>query len=314
MSKKIAILLATYNGGNYIKVQLDSIINQTYTNWVLFVSDDGSVDSTVSIIESYCSKDDRILLISNERKNNGACKHFGNLLDKVLDKDWDFVMFADQDDYWNENKIQTTLNSMLNEADFLQKSKLVYTDFEYGNELLKPLKAETDKNTSLWKEPILNRLLAENNIYGCTMMINRVLAEKLCPIPHCAENHDYWVALVASLFGDIVHIKERTILYRQHSNNVSGHYLNNTIKARIKRYYKKNEPLERIIKGRFKMAEVLVKRFESDISVTNANLLKGYSNFEKMKGWERVSFCINNGIEKNSLIQSWAFYCSLLRM
>lgn len=313
MENEIAILLATFNGGKYIKVQLDSIVNQTYRNWKLLISDDGSKDNTISIINEYCAKDSRIHLLNQEVINKGASQNFGNLIIEALVTECDFIMFSDQDDYWKEDKIQITLESMLSGLESEKMPKLIYTDFEYADHQLAPLRIETDKNTSAWRDPNLQRLLAENNIYGCTMMINRSLAEKACPIPDCAENHDYWIALVAATFGSIKHVKKRTILYRQHSNNVSGHYLDNSFKARFQRYYKKNEWLEKILKGRFQMAESLLNRFEGEVSTKIKNLLVGYSNFENMKGSERVFFCLKNGIQKNNFGHSLAFYFSLLR-
>lgn len=313
-SFKIKILLACYNGEKYISTQLDSIINQTYLNWEMFISDDGSTDNTVAIVNEYCKKDNRIHTINEGLTKQGACQNFGNLLKTALDIEWDFVMFADQDDFWYENKIQLTLDSMLDGGNFNKVPKLVYTDFEYADDQLNPLPKETDHNISAWKEPTLQRLLAQNNIYGCTMMINRLLAEKAIPIPSSAENHDYWVSMVAASLGEIVHIKKRTILYRQHANNVSGHYSNNSLKKRFQRYYKRNAQLEKMMRTRFEMAGELHNRFYKDISEPNQKLLLGYSNFENQNGIERVSFCFKKGIEKDSFLQSLAFYYLLLRM
>jgi rhamnosyltransferase len=145
-------------------------------------------------------------------------------------------------------------------------------------------------------------------------MINRALAEKASPIPVCAENHDYWIALVAALLGSIVHVNHRTILYRQHSNNVSGHYSNNSIKARFRRYYKRNDSVEKIIRGRFVMAATLLDYFANEISTNNHSLLKTYSDFDKLGKFKRVYFCINNAIVKNNFVQNLAFYYSLLRL
>ena len=313
-SFKIKILLACYNGEKYISTQLDSIINQSYSNWELLISDDGSSDNTLSIIKEFCAKDNRIYIINESLTKQGACQNFGNLLKTALDIEWDFVMFADQDDFWYENKIQLTLDSMLDGGNSSKVPKLVYTDFEYADDELNPLPKETDNNISAWKEPNLQRLLAQNNIYGCTMMINRSLAEKASPIPVFAENHDYWITMVAALIGEIVHLKKRTILYRQHSNNVSGHYSNNSFKKRFQRYYRRNVQLEKMIRMRFEMAGELYNRFFKDISESNQKLLLEYSNFEKKKGIERVSFCLEKGIEKNSILQNLAFYYLLVRM
>lgn len=314
MKNRILILLASYNGEKFIKEQLNSILNQTYLNWSLLISDDGSTDNTLSIIKEFCSKDDRIKLVNESFTKLGASQNFGNLLKTALDEEWDFLMFADQDDFWYDDKIQITLNAMLEQGSSNNVPKLIYTDFEYADEQLNPLSKETDHNIFLWRKPNLQRLLAQNNIYGCTMMINRLLAEKACPVPLSAENHDYWVSIVAALLGEIIHIKKRTILYRQHSNNISGHYSNNSFKIRFQRYYKRNEKLEKMMRMRFEMAGELHNRFYKDISESNKKLLLGYSNLENKNGIERVSFCFKKGIEKDSILQSLAFYYLLVKM
>jgi glycosyltransferase involved in cell wall biosynthesis len=314
MGNKVVILLATYNGGKFIKEQLNSIVKQSYSNWELFISDDGSTDNTLFVINEYCKNDNRIHVVNENLIKQGACQNFGNLLNTVLDKEWDFVMFADQDDFWREDKISQTLDSMIAGRNYRKKPKLVYTDFEYADGELNPLPRETDNNVSGWKEANLNRLLAQNNIYGCTMMINRSLAEKASPIPVSAENHDYWICMVASLLGNIVHVKKRTMLYRQHSNNVSGHYSNNSIKKRFQRYWMRNTRLDQIMLGRFKMAEELNNRFYKEISDANHKLLYQYSNLLKMNGVERVFFCLKNSVKKDSIFQNLAFYYLLVRI
>ena len=101
MNPKIEILMATYNGEKYIEEQIDSIINQTYTNWELLIRDDKSKDNTASIIEEYEKKDSRIKLLRDEKGNLGFVKNFEELL-KNSQKD--FIMFSDQDDIGNQTK------------------------------------------------------------------------------------------------------------------------------------------------------------------------------------------------------------------
>ena len=103
MNPKIEILMATYNGEKYIGEQINSIINQTYTNWNLLIRDDGSKDKTLNIIKKYEKMDNRIILIRDNKDNLGFVKNFEELLKKSRTE---FVMFSDQDDYWLENKIE----------------------------------------------------------------------------------------------------------------------------------------------------------------------------------------------------------------
>ena len=90
------ILLATYNGQQYLREQLDSILSQSYSNFRLLISDDLSVDSTREILAEYVEKDKRIIVF-NQEKNLGVVKNFEFLLKKVESK---YYMFSDQDDIW----------------------------------------------------------------------------------------------------------------------------------------------------------------------------------------------------------------------
>lgn len=75
--------MATYNGEKYIKEQINSIINQTYTNWKLLIRDDGSKDKTVEIIKEYEKKDDRIKLLEDNKGNLGFIKNLLSFLIKM---------------------------------------------------------------------------------------------------------------------------------------------------------------------------------------------------------------------------------------
>ena len=66
-NNKVSIILPTYNGKKYIRDSIESIINQTYTNWELIIVNDCSTDDTQKIIEEYQQKDKRIIVINNEK-------------------------------------------------------------------------------------------------------------------------------------------------------------------------------------------------------------------------------------------------------
>ncbi len=92
--EKVDILLATYNGENYLKEQLDSILNQTYSDFRLLISDDMSTDKTKEILEEYSKKDNRIIIFEHD-KNVGVVSNFEFLLKQVKSK---YYAFSDQDD------------------------------------------------------------------------------------------------------------------------------------------------------------------------------------------------------------------------
>ena len=99
---KIDILLATYNGEKYIRKQLDSILQQSYENWILRIHDDGSSDKTVAIIKEYEKYDGRILYYEDSNVGLGSKNNFDLLMGRSKA---DFVLFADQDDIWPKNKL-----------------------------------------------------------------------------------------------------------------------------------------------------------------------------------------------------------------
>ncbi|HGQ0598188.1 TPA: glycosyltransferase, partial [Streptococcus pneumoniae] len=78
MGKSVAILMTTYNGERYLSQQIDSIRSQTFTNWTLFIRDDGSKDKTIEVIQRYSKIDDRIRFVENPSKFHGAYYNFFN--------------------------------------------------------------------------------------------------------------------------------------------------------------------------------------------------------------------------------------------
>ncbi len=217
--EKIDILLATYNGETYLKEQLDSILNQTYSNFRILISDDNSEDSTKNIIEEYAKKDNRIKFFFQER-NLGVIANFEFLLKKV---EAEFYMFSDQDDIWKENKIEFSMKKILEE-----NCDLVYTNLEVVD---KDLNITYD---SYWKLKGLEEkvkkynnfesLYLNNFITGCTMLSKSEFISEILPLPKESKYvlHDYWTALIVSQRGKISYIEEPLIKYRQHKKNSVG--------------------------------------------------------------------------------------------
>ncbi len=130
--KKINILLSTYNGSKYLKEQLDSLLSQTYKDIEIIVRDDGSSDDTLDILKSYDIK------LLETKQNLGAMGSFAELLSyAVANSDSEYFMFCDQDDVWNSQKIEKTLEKMQGmEEKFGDIPLLVHTDLEVVDEEL----------------------------------------------------------------------------------------------------------------------------------------------------------------------------------
>ena len=216
--EKVDILLATYNGEEYLREQIDSILNQTHTEFRLLISDDGSKDSTRKILEEYKNKDSRIEVFLQEN-NLGVVKNFEFLLGKVEAK---YYMFSDQDDIWKETKIEKSLNKIEEGFD------LVYSDLEVVDENLNVT------YSSYWKlKGIYNKIKKYNNfeslylnnfVTGCTLISKKDLIKDVLPLPNTSKYvlHDYWISLIISQNGKISYVEEPLIKYRQHKNNKVG--------------------------------------------------------------------------------------------
>ncbi|MBE5962235.1 MAG: glycosyltransferase family 2 protein [Lachnospiraceae bacterium] len=235
----VNIVMATYNGEKYLAEQIESILNSTYTDWSLFLCDDGSTDQTLAIAAQYEAKyPERIHIIKNER-NLGVTKNFlvnlkklkqeSELIEggfsKISSNVAKYYMFADQDDVWFPEKIEMTIARMEKMERKYGKDKplLVFSDTTVVDEGLKQLHPSFYfvQCYNLYHMD-LGHMMMENKCIGCTIMVNESLVKKLNTIPEHARYHDWWAALIASAFGKISFIGQPLMYYRQHSSNEVG--------------------------------------------------------------------------------------------
>ena len=221
--QRIAILLATYNGEKYLREQLLSLYNQTYTDWTLYIADDGSTDGTTGIIREFSKQYDNIVFHQNS-EGKGALRNF---MDLLAGAEADYYMFCDQDDVWLPHKVETTLHKMQEtEADHKNRPVLTCSDLRVVDKNLQTIAP------SYWQmSRRLPNLLATNFKYlgvcslatGCTIMINTAAKHIAFPYPPCAFMHDAWLVMktmkAGGAFG-IIH--EPLMLYRQHESNTLG--------------------------------------------------------------------------------------------
>lgn len=220
---KLAILLATYNSGKYLKVQIDSILAQSFADFILYIRDDGSTDDTLLIIDEYLRSFSNIIFLKDDQTGRFSMGSFMWMLEAV---DADYYMFADHDDYWLENKVQLTLNKMFEVENYeFSKPVIIHTDLKVVDTNLKEV-ASSFWNYSKIKPSLLlnfNFLAVYNLLTGCTMMINKKARNVSLPYSKFALMHDSWIGLKVMDNGGIIDfIPNQTILYRQHGNNAIG--------------------------------------------------------------------------------------------
>lgn len=223
-STNICILMATYNGAQYVEEQILSIQRQTIANWTLLVRDDGSTDNTLGIVKSLAKKDVRITVLNDSGGSSlGATQNFSQLMQAGLETNSQVFFLCDQDDVWESHKLQAQTRCFPN-LGHEPTPFLVHSDLSVVDEYLQLI------HPSMISYMVLNPqvshpftyLLTRNFVTGCATAGNRRLLEDALPIPTAAIMHDWWLALVAATNGVIEFVGEPLIKYRQHSSNTLG--------------------------------------------------------------------------------------------
>jgi len=221
----VFIILATYTGAKFLPAQLDSLIAQYETQWVLLIRDAGSEDDSQQIIRDYAQKDKRIRWVANESiLPSSALANFSTLLNTAYAEGAEYVFCCDQDDVWEANKLEVVLARIREQEGKGKGPCLLHHDLEVVDDSLGPI---ADSFVDLMQlqpsdEQNPQRLISRNEVTGCAMACNRALLEIALPISGHAVMHDWWLALCAGYFGRLAFIPDKLVKYRQHSDNVIG--------------------------------------------------------------------------------------------
>ena len=216
---KLCILLASYNGEKYISEQLDSIINQTYKNWELIIRDDGSKDETVTILNKYEKKDERIKILRDDKGNLGFLKNFEELLFNAKEE---FVLFSDQDDFWLKNKLEKFVEKIRDlDEKVLSKPLLVHCNSLVCDEKLEIIK-EKFIDSKIAKKNNSNIYFFEYIVQGSNSMVNKKMIRESLPFLKSVTLHDRYFHLLSQFLGTRVFIDESLVKYRQHERNEIG--------------------------------------------------------------------------------------------
>ena len=216
--KKILVYMASYNGEEYLREQLDSIINQKNVEVSILIGDDKSSDNTLNILEEYSKKYSNIKYLQNQN-NLGYRLNFINLLSQNLDKQYDYFALSDQDDVWLDNKLEKAIELLEKEDKSLP---LLYSsNLKAVDENLNYIKMMFSKDD--FKTNDYQRFL-ENTATGCTCVFNNKLRENVLKYPtsELKEPHDEIIEKIAIATGKYIFDSNAYILYRQHTNNQIG--------------------------------------------------------------------------------------------
>ena len=233
MHKKIAVLLASYNGVKYIKEQIDSILNQKEVDVTIFISDDLSTDGTIEYLQDIYKDFKNIVYLPSGSKFGGAGKNFFRLIKDVDFSSFDFISFVDQDDIWYEDKLIRAIKT-IEDKQLDAYSSNILAFWEDGKEMI------INKSSSQARYDYL----FEAAVPGCTYVLKKDLAISLQNFicdnwgdVNKIELHDWFIYAFARENNYKWHIDEKpSMRYRQHTSNQVG--ANDGLKAKLKRLKK----------------------------------------------------------------------------
>ncbi|PHN53288.1 glycosyl transferase family 2 [Pseudomonas syringae] len=284
--------MCTYNGAAYLREQLESFAAQTFSDWVLYVSDDASTDDTLRILSDYQ------VLWGNQRLVifSGPCKGFAENFISLVQRpeiEADYFAFSDQDDVWFSDKLERSVNRLEHldsskPALYCSRTRLVDADLKVIG--VSPLFS---------KPPSFKNALVQSLAGANTMLINQTARGLLVRLPEHSPliAHD-WLTylLVTGCGGEVCYDAQPCLDYRQHSGNLIG--ANASTRDRLVRFRK-------MLSGRFiewNDANVaILKGMERVLTVENRAVLTDFDNGRKQPFFKRVSSLRKAGIYRQTV-------------
>ncbi len=230
----VAVVMCTYNGAQHLHAQLDSIAAQQWP-LELYIFDDASTDNTISLVESYAQNLN--IKLHQNHENLGYVANFEAAISKAIEDGHAYIALSDQDDVWNSARIATGMKRLLEtEATKGKQSPvLVHSDLtmiDASNELVHP-SFFVYRGYTISNKRSVATVLGQNGVMGNTILMNSALAKLALPFPAQLHVHDYWLAVIAELFGHRVLLDQAMVSYRIHQSNASNS--NDSIKFGVKK-------------------------------------------------------------------------------
>lgn len=312
----VDILLASYNGEKYIKEQIESILGQTYKDWRLIIHDDQSLDRTTEILQEmiHCFEkqypsavgEKKIKLSVNSESCNGAAANFFGLLKEAQNE---YVMFCDQDDVWYPDKIEKSLKLMkrMEKKYGTHKPLLVYTDLAVVDEQLHLISPSFRKYMNIPPCLRLPRLLMQNSVTGCTVLMNRSLYKLLTEAVNIEKvvMHDHFAALLAVTLGKAAFLPEATLKYRQHGKNAVGAADARSLAYLWKRYRQGKNKFREDLYRSMVQADYFLELYGNRICDSkNKQLIYRFSHLYKRNKLQRIFFFIKYRVIKYGWIRA----------
>jgi glycosyltransferase involved in cell wall biosynthesis len=294
-----AILMCTYNGEPYLSRQMRSFIEQTNRDWRLHISDDGSTDHTLKIIDKFRTRvgDARVTLKHGPR--TGFAQNFMSLLcnQSIQAK---YYALSDQDDIWEPGKLDAAL-------DYFKKINPIKPALYCGRTIFVD---HNDKYIGLSSPPhrklTFQNALVQNIASGNTMVINDAARRLLiqCGGEMGIFAHDWLIYLLVSGYGGDIYYDERPFVrYRQHGQNVIG--MNSSMMNKFAR-------IIQLLHGDFKQWNEknldVIKKIRNSLEINNIKTVDAFSEARQSYGVIGCLKLAKAGVYRQKYNQNIALY------
>lgn len=293
----VQILLSTWNGARWLPALLESLQQQSFQDWQLLVRDDGSTDQTLRILLEWQDRfPDKVTGILADGVNLGSTRSFSRLAEISTAP---FLCFCDQDDLWFPEKLEVQYEHLRR----LQREYGEHTPLLVHSDLAVIDQHKDIVSVSFWESRHFDvtqdkrAYLLDNVVTGCAAAFNRAAATLAFPAPPQAMQHDRWLALVCSWFGQIQAIPHPLLLYRQHTQNQLGARAG-TLRG-----------LEQRVQAWGAQAEAFLHRFGDALAAEDYRYIEALAELRHLHGWERRQHILRHRLFKRRV---WANVALLL--
>lgn len=268
--KTVKVLMSTYNGGQYLSTQIESILNQQGVKVELYIRDDGSNEENKGLLKQYAG-------IENVHVEFGQNLGYQNSFLKLLEDNYEntdtYYSFSDQDDFWDKNKLIDAVNHISART---PTPVLYFSSLNVSDENLKFIEKKELNKRNL----NLGSAITRSNIPGCTMVFNNYLAKKVVEFKGKQSlkiGHDAWVQLVCAAYnGDFVYGQNSHISYRRSQSS-----LTNTSKSIVTIVMDEKRRMKKNPNKAFEISKIILENDVENLSYLNKTLLEQVINYRK---------------------------------
>jgi len=298
----VSIILATYNGAQYLEQQLQSLVDQTYAPLEIVVVDDGSTDATWEVLQDWAARYPLFRLHRNT-ENLGYIRNFekGCALARGA-----YLSLCDQDDAWHPQKTEKLVRAIGPHA-------LVHCDSFLCDAALQPTGRRISDNAVLMPihSPLQQAVFCR--VYGHASLFTRTLFEASRPFLPIIP-HDWWLCYGATFHGGIQYLPEPLVYYRQHASNLYGAVGTKRKKTRAEKEKQRARDRLQLVEIRQRVAAFRVRCPDSLVHEKKvlAALSRSYESFSLPNNWRRMMLFFQYGhlflaVKKRSPLRKWLF-------